>query len=114
MKRALFGRKICNLEELKELTQQAIKDGKKGQPYIITREVILKNDDFMDFAKDFLKDQIWINLEDGGINEKGEIKCVRVKNADTGKKILINTEGYDYPRYTALELSSNKEPGSLF
>jgi len=102
--KALFGRKICNLTELKELTHQAIKDGKKGQPYIITREVILKSDDFMDFAKDFLKDQIWIMPEDGGINEKGEIKCIRVGNAATGEKVLVNTEGYDYPRYTGLEL----------
>jgi len=104
MNRALFGRKICNIEELNELTQQAIKDGKKGQPYIITREVILKDEDFIDFAADLLKDQPWIMSEDGGINDKGEIKCIRVRNVDTGKKILINTEGYDYPRYTALEL----------
>ncbi len=27
---ALFGRKVCNLVELKELTHRAIKEGKKG------------------------------------------------------------------------------------
>jgi len=104
MNRAIFGRKICNLQELNELTQAAIKEGKKGQPYIITREVILKDEDFIDFSKDFLRDQPWIISEDGGINDKGEIKCIRVRNSDTGKKILINTEGYDYPRYVGIEL----------
>jgi hypothetical protein len=102
--KALFGRKVCDLVELKELTHQAVKEGKKGQPYTITREVILKNAEFRDFAQDFFKDQLWISHEDGGINEKGEIKCIRVGNAATGEKVLVNTEGYDYPRYTGLEL----------
>ena len=44
--KALFGRKVCDLVELKELTHQAIKVGKKGQPYTITREVILKDEEF--------------------------------------------------------------------
>ena len=48
--KALFGRKVCDLVELKELTHQAIKVGKKGQPYTITREVILKDEEFRDFA----------------------------------------------------------------
>jgi len=102
--RALFGRKICNLKELKQLTDQAIKEGRKGQPCTIIREVKLKDDDFRDFANDFLKDQTWINKDDGGINDKGEVRCIRVTNIETDEKVLVNTEGYDYPCYTALEL----------
>ena len=51
--RALFGRKICDLEELKELTNQAIQEGKEGQPYTVIREVILDDKDFREFAEDF-------------------------------------------------------------
>ena len=102
--KALFGRKVCDLAELKELTHQAIKEGKKGQPYTITREVILKDEEFRDFAQDFFKDQSWISHEDGGMDQDGKIRCIRVVNIDTGEKVLINTEGYDYPRYTGLEL----------
>jgi len=102
--KALFGRKICDLEELKQLTHQSIKDGQKGQPYIITREVILKDADFREFAQDFFKDQPWISHEDGGVSHEGEIRCLRVVNIDTGERVLVNTEGYDYPRYTGLEL----------
>ncbi|UTW70378.1 hypothetical protein KHA80_07705 [Anaerobacillus sp. HL2] len=40
---------------------------------------------------------------DGGTNEKGELRCIRVINKDTGEKILSSTEGYDYSRYTAIE-----------
>ena len=102
--KALFGRKICDLEELKQLTHQSIKDGQKGQLYIITREVILKDADFREFAQDFFKDQHWISHEDGGVSHEGEIRCLRVVNIDTGERVLVNTEGYDYPRYTGLEL----------
>ena len=102
--KALFGRKVCDLVELKEITHQAIKEGKKGQPYIITREVILKDADFRDFAQDFFKDQPWITIEDGGVSSEGEIRCIRVMNIDTGERVLVNTEGYGYPRYTGLEL----------
>jgi hypothetical protein len=102
--KALFARKVCDLAELKELTHQAIKEGKKGQPYTITREVILKDSDFRDFARDFLRDQSWITIEDGGINQNGEVRCIRVVNIDTGEKILLNNEGYSYGRYVGLEL----------
>jgi len=103
MLRALFGRKTNDLEELKELTYEAIKAGKKGQLYTITREVILKDVAFRAFAEDFLADQDWITPADGGTTQSGEIRCIRVVNIDTGEKVLVNTEGYDYPRYTALE-----------
>lgn len=102
--KALFGRKVCDLIELKALTHQAIKEGKKGQPYTITREVILKDAEFQDFAQDFMKDQSWITAEDGGINRNGEVRCIRVVNSETGEKILLNNEGYSYGRYVGLEL----------
>lgn len=101
--RALFGRKISNLKELQELTQAAIEAGQKGQPYTITREVKLTDSAFRELTQDFLEDQEWITREDGGVDQDGKIRCIRVLNIDTDEKILVNTEGYDYPRYTALE-----------
>ena len=98
--RALFGRKVSNLEELREITEATTK---QGQPYIITREVALEDQAFRSFAEDFLEVQPWIEKEDGGVNEAGEARCIRVINKDTGEKVLVNTEGYDYPRYTGLE-----------
>jgi len=105
--RALFGRKVCNLKELKQLTERAIKEGKRGQPYTVIREVTLKDKDFKDLTNDFLKDQPWISKDDGGISNKGEIRCIRVTNIETDEKVLVNTEGYDYPRYTGLEMEGD-------
>ncbi|KGK88028.1 DUF6329 domain-containing protein [Clostridium sp. HMP27] len=101
--RALFGRKVLNLKELKELTREAKKDGMKGTEYEVIREVELTDEEFKEFAKDFNKDQPWITKEDGGNNQKGELRCIRVKNKKTKKSILVDSEGYTYPRYTALE-----------
>lgn len=101
--RALFGRKVLNLKELKDLTKEAKKDGMKGEPYEVTKEVKLNNEEFKEFAKDFCKDQPWITKEDGGYNSKGELRCIRVKNTKTNKSILVDSEGYTYPRYTAIE-----------
>ncbi len=101
---ALFGRKIADIEELKELTQRALKEGKTGSAYEVTKEIELEDEEFQSFSRDFFKDQPWITEEDGGSNEKGEIKCIRVKNKGTGEIVLVDSEGYTYPRYTALEL----------
>lgn len=101
--KALFGRKVLNLKELKELTKEAKAEGLKGTAYEITKEIELNDEEFKEFAKDFGKDQPWITKEDGGSNEKGELRCIRVRNTKTKKNILVDSEGYTYPRYTAIE-----------
>lgn len=101
--KALFGRKVMNLKELKDITEIAKRDGKKGTPYEVTKVIELSDDEFKEFEKDFCKDQPWITEEDGGCNEKGELRCIRVKNTKTKKSILVDSEGYQYPRYTAIE-----------
>lgn len=101
--KVLFGRKVLNLSELKELTKEANKNGAKGTVYEVTKEIELSDEEFSEFEKDFCKDQPWITQEDGGCNEKGELRCIRVKNTKTKKSILVDSEGYTYPRYTAIE-----------
>ena len=101
--KALFGRKFYDLNELREATRRAKEDGVIGSDYIVTREVELSDLEFKKFTSDFLADQPWIKKTDGGTNEKGELRCIRVINKDTGEKILSSTEGYDYSRYTAIE-----------
>ena len=101
--RALFGRKLNDLEELREATVRAKQAGQRGGLYEVTKEVPLGDDDFKAFAEDFFNVQPWIDKSDGGSNENGEIRCIRVINTDTGERVLINSEGYNYCRYTALE-----------
>ncbi|MGE6896479.1 hypothetical protein [Priestia flexa] len=101
--KALFGRKFTNFEELREATENAKKRGVRGSDYTVIREVELSDYEFQKFCKDFLEDQPWIEKTDGGSNEAGELRCIRVKNVETDERILVNTEAYEYPRYTAIE-----------
>lgn len=101
--KAHFGRKVTDLTELKKLTEVAIRSGQKGTPYEVTKEIILSDTEFNRLADDLLEDQPWIDKADGGSNLNGEIRCIRVINKLTGERILVNSEGYDYPRYTAIE-----------
>lgn len=61
-------------------------------------EMEMENDTFQMLAGDILEDQPWIEDAVGGMNEKGEIRCIRVINDSTCHKILCNPEGYDYCR----------------
>jgi hypothetical protein len=101
--KAIFGRKVSNLAELKEITEGALKQGHRGQSYCVTKEVLLEDKYFHSFGQDFFNDQPWITKEDGGVNKNREVRCIRVINKYTGEKVLVNNEGYSYPRYTAIE-----------
>lgn len=83
--RALFGRKIENIVDLREATEPSRKSVMKGTVFTVDREVEMTDDAFREFGKDFLKDQSWILKTDGGYNEKGEYRCVRVINVETGE-----------------------------
>ncbi|QGG47296.1 DUF6329 domain-containing protein [Heliorestis convoluta] len=102
--KAIFYRKISDLNELKKLTEATLKYAQKGQPYIVTTEVILNNEDFQAFASDFLADHPWITKETGGVTPQGEERCIRVINEQSGQTVLVNSEGHNYARYTSLEI----------
>lgn len=101
--KALFGRKVLNIKELKGLKKKTNEEEIQSIGYEITREVELNNKEYKEFIENFTKDQPWITEEDGGINENGEFICIKVKNKANKKGILVNSEGYTYPRYIALE-----------
>ncbi|QSX09550.1 hypothetical protein J0B03_05665 [Alkalibacter rhizosphaerae] len=96
--RALFGRKVTDLDALEEMTNSI-----RGSLYEVTKEIWMDNEEFKSFAQDFFEYQPWIEKSDGGSNEKGEIRCIRVINTETGQRVLVNSEGYGYCRYVAIE-----------
>ena len=93
--KVLFARKIPTLEELRDLTEQAIREGKNGRTVTVDEEVTLTDKEFQSFASDMLADQSWINPR---------ANCIRVINESTGEKVLIDSQGYQYGRYSSLEI----------
>lgn len=101
--KAYFGRKMVDIEELRDATERAKFDGYPASAYTVTKEVELSDSEFKAFAEDLLEDQPWIEKGEGGMTPAGEIRCIRVRNTETGERILVNSEGYNFPRYTAIE-----------
>ena len=93
--KVLFGRKISTLEELKELTAQALREGKTCRTVTVDEEITLTDKAFQNFASDMLADQTWINPS---------ANCIRVINNKTGERAIIDPQGFQYGRYTSLEI----------
>ena len=81
--------------------------------FTVDREVEMTGEAFRELCRDFLKDQLWILKSDGGYNEKDEYRCIRVRNVDTGERLLISSEGFDYPRYIGIEPDDEMEEDLL-
>lgn len=101
--KAIFVRKATSLEVVKEVTEELKEKGYEGAKYQVTREVELSNEDFRNLTSDLLDDQDLIQKDEGGINDEGDVLCIRVINKESGERILIDPQGYEYSRYTAIE-----------
>ena len=82
-KRVVFMRKIKDFKELINLTKDLPKHEGRSSFYEVTKEIKFNNDAFESVSSDFLNDQPWIEKTDGGMNDKGQIRCIRVINIDT-------------------------------
>ena len=101
---AWFGRKLIDKQELLELTEEAKRTKYPKRAYVIDREVELDEAAFAAFERDFLDDQSWLSSDDGGVDSEGRIRCVRVSCKTRTERYLVDGQGYDYPRYIALDL----------
>ena len=106
--KAIFVRKATSLEVVKEVTEELKEKGYLGVEYQVTRDVELSDEDFRKLTTDLLDDQEFIQKNEGGMNDEGEVLCIRVINKETGERILIDPQGYEYPRYTAIEEKSDE------
>lgn len=111
--KTLFAYKAINLEDLPFFEEGNSEDVEWMEKCRITKEVHLDNKRFKDFTDDLLAHQGWCMPGDGGHNERGEARCIRVVNYETGGKVLVNTEGFRYPRYTGIE-PSGEMPNPLY
>lgn len=93
---------ITGYTQFIELLNQSAKELKHAS-YIVVKDINLNDNQFKAFVDNFFNDQPWILKEDGGVDYEGRLACIRVINVETCEKVLVNSEGYTYPRYTAIE-----------
>ena len=96
---AAFLRKARNLEELIDWSRVA----KRRSPYVIEKTIELEKMEFEHFANDLFADQGFIkdNIELMYTEKNGVKHCIFVKASGESAGILVESEGYEYPRYAA-------------
>jgi len=71
--------------------------------FVIEKIVYVDEKEYNDFKADLSQDKIFIheNLDNMYVDENGIFHCILVKDNCRDDGILVESEGYDYPRYAA-------------
>lgn len=102
MKRtAVFGRKMKNIDELRRYTDDYIFEQEK---FTIIKKIELSKNDFAEFCNKFLYDNPLIEKEHESMwcDENDGRRCLYFYCKERDEGVLVESEGYNYARYTAL------------
>lgn len=97
--KAVFTRKSANIAEVK-----ARAGGEEAKcEYVIEKVIELSEKDYLTFADDLLEDSTVIKENNGTMfmDADGVWHCILVKAEGSRDGLLVESEGYDYARYTA-------------
>ena len=96
----IFIRKAVNYEELFNDTKEMIrKFGGKIEKVEIEKIIEMTKEEFDGFKSDLLKDQEFIKD-----NKDFSIFLVKEQGTKDERGIIVDTQGYNYPRYTGLSI----------
>ena len=103
----VFARKVCTLEEMEaDIAYYATQGAAHLEPVTIVAEKKMSAAEWRAFANDILECRDWLAAFSEAAMEAhlyGERRpCIKVWAEGVDKAIIINTEGYDYPRYTSV------------
>jgi len=103
---ARFFRKAPDVDELRRLT--VVHSYKDPQPYAVVAAVTMPKEQFNLFCKNLLADNEHINefTHLCGVDIKDVVNCIAITSEESDDIILINAEGYDYGKYTAIVLKT--------
>lgn len=95
--KAIFSRKACNVSELIPL-------GNASSQFAVVDVVELKPADYDQFTRNLLTDYDFIAVRKDKMftDQNGVRHCILVKMIEAPSGILVESEGYDYARYSAL------------
>ena len=75
----------------------------KAQEFVVEKHIELSNAEFKDFQNDFFKAREFIkDNEDLMYCDNGTMHCIAIYCKDSEMAILVESEGYDYARYTSI------------
>ncbi len=106
MPKTTFIRKPCTLEDVREGTKW-IKSRHEGQPidsYYIAEEIQLDENAFRDLCNDLFSSREWVAaFSNRQHHMRGDaVAAIRVTSKGTSTVLIIDPQGYSYPRYVGL------------
>ena len=103
--RAIFVRKPATLEDIFDGMEARRRGHTPGEEAYVAAEIILAAGEWEAFASGMLRDRHWIREfnEQNHKARNGAVPCLRVSTANLNYAVLINTSGYDYARYAAID-----------
>lgn len=104
MNETYFFRNLLDFQHLEKKTNEKIKDNKVKSKYCEISTIKLNEEEFQKFSSDFRHNYkfLYQYINQMKIDKNGIWNCVRVECNE--KAILVQNNGYSYPRFTGLVL----------
>ena len=103
--RTIFVRKPATLQDVFDGTEARWCECAPGEEAYVAAEITLAVGEWEAFVSGMLRDRHWIREfnEQNHQARNGAVPCLRVSTANFSYAVLINTSGYDYARYAAID-----------
>ncbi len=100
-KETYFFRNLENLKTLRDKTSDKIKDNKTKSKYNVIATIDLSDEDFNAFCSDFKRNYkfLYDYIDLMKVDKNAIWQCVEING-----KILVQNNGYSYPRFTGIVL----------
>ncbi len=104
MDETYFFRNLENLNDLETKTNRKVANNQIKSKYSIIHTIDLNQEEFKMFCLNFKHNYkfLYEYIEEMRIDKDGIWNCVVIKNGE--KRILVQNNGYSYPRFTGLVL----------
>ena len=107
MPKTTFIRKPCTLDDVREGARwiENRRGGKPRDSYYIAQEIQLEENEFFALHEDLLSERDWCRAFSNQQHPmKGDaVAAIRVTCKGSLTILIIDPQGYDYPRYVGLE-----------
>ena len=105
MDKTWFTRKAVDIDELKRRTGEE----REKVPFVVEKVIEIDEKEFDKFAGDLLEDRDFIKDNIGLMYfDRDRVwHCILVKAKDKQEGILVESEGYEYARYSAIWREEN-------
>lgn len=110
MKKAIFICKPSNLTDVCSELEHAAETGRRSEPYKVLKTRKVTAAEWNSLTESFLADRDWLSAFRAALEKRPEKDldkrgCIRVVCEGKNISLLIDTQGYDYARYVAIENS---------